>query len=242
MRRARRWLVRLIVVAAGLTALLIGWGSLRGRPQDLPWTTLDLGEPAGLFTGRKIAGLGGDFAKCRALLDRAGVRFTTLPPRSEGQCGYADVVRFRAGGARTIAFSPDGLGIACPVAAGLAVWEWNVVQPAAQRLLGSPVASIRHFGSYACRRMYGRDAGAFSEHATADAIDVAGFVLADGRTITVARDWTGNGDAATFLRTVRNGACGLFATVLSPDYNAAHRDHLHLDQAVRGTAGWRACR
>ena len=34
----------------------------------------------------------------------------------------------------------------------------------------------------------------------------------------------------------------LFATVLSPDYNAAHRDHLHLDQAARGAWGWRACR
>jgi hypothetical protein len=40
---------------------------------------------------------------------------------------------------------------------------------------------------------------------------------------------------------VRDGACRLFATVLSPDYNAAHRDHLHLDEAKRG-AMWRACR
>ena len=45
-----------------------------------------------------------------------------------------------------------------------------------------------------------------------------------------------------FLRRVRDGACGLFATVLSPDYNAAHRDHLHLDQADRGMGGWRSCR
>ncbi len=44
------------------------------------------------------------------------------------------------------------------------------------------------------------------------------------------------------LREVRDGACDLFATVLSPDYNAAHRDHLHLDQAERGEMGWRACR
>ncbi|WP_375288594.1 extensin family protein, partial [Sphingomonas sp.] len=110
------------------------------------------------------------------------------------------------------------------------------------RLLGTQVTAIRHFGSYSCRRLYGRDAGAFSEHATADAVDIAGFVLADGRTISVVRDWQGNGDAATFLRTVRNGACGVFATVLSPDYNAAHRDHLHLDQAARGAWGGRACR
>jgi hypothetical protein len=41
---------------------------------------------------------------------------------------------------------------------------------------------------------------------------------------------------------VRNGACQLFATVLSPDYNEAHRDHLHFDQAERGAMGWRGCR
>ncbi|WP_375292508.1 extensin family protein, partial [Sphingomonas melonis] len=84
--------------------------------------------------------------------------------------------------------------------------------------------------------------GTWSEHATADAVDIAGFRLADGRRITVVGDWTGSGDKAAFLREVRDGACRLFATTLSPDYNAAHRDHLHLDQADRGAMGWRACR
>jgi len=90
--------------------------------------------------------------------------------------------------------------------------------------------------------MYGRDAGACSEHATADAVDVAGFVLAGGKRITVVRDWQGDDAEARFLHEVRDGACRLFATTLSPDYNAAHRDHLHLDQAERGSWGWRACR
>jgi len=90
--------------------------------------------------------------------------------------------------------------------------------------------------------MYGRSEGDFSEHATANALDVAGFTLADGRSISVLRDWTGDGEDAQFLRAVRDGACDLFSTVLSPDYNAAHRDHFHFDQADRGTTGWRACR
>jgi hypothetical protein len=242
MQALRRWAARLLIAGAIAIAMLVGWSILRGRPQDLPWTPLDLGEPVGLFTGRKIVSLGEDFPRCRALLERAGVRFTVLPPLRDGQCGYADGVRPATGGALRIGFEPAGLGVACPVAAGLAMWEWNVIQPAAQRLLGTQVTAIRHFGSYSCRRLYGRDAGAFSEHATANAVDIAGFVLADGRTISVVRDWQGNGDAATFLRTVRNGACGVFATVLSPDYNAAHRDHLHLDQAARGAWGGRACR
>jgi hypothetical protein len=241
-RALRRTITTALVLAGLAIAALVAFASLRGRPQDLPWTPLDLGEPVGLFTGRKLAALGGAFPACRALLTGAGVRFTALPPRHEGQCGYDDAVRFTSGGARRIALSPAGLGVACPVAAALAAWEWHVVQPAAERRFGQSVARIEHFGSYSCRRLYGRDAGAWSEHSTADALDVAGFVLADGRRVTVARDWRGPEADAAFLHEVRDGACRLFATVLSPDYNAAHRDHLHLDQAARGATGWRACR
>ena len=90
--------------------------------------------------------------------------------------------------------------------------------------------------------MYGRSEGAWSEHATANALDVSGFVLADGRRISVLRDWFGGDEKALFLKRVRDGACELFSTTLSPDYNAAHADHLHLDLADRGAMGWRACR
>lgn len=243
MRAVRRLAGTLVIGGILLALVFLAWATLRGRPQDLPWTPLDLAAPVGMFTGRKITALTEDFPACRAALARAGVAYTALPPRSgEGQCGYADGVRFAAGGARRIAFTPAGLGVACPVAAGLAVWEWEVVQPAAERILGSRVEAVEHFGSYSCRRIYGRDAGNWSEHSTADAVDIAGFRLADGRRITVARDWQGDDPPARFLRAVRDGACDLFATTLSPDYNAAHADHLHLDQASRGAMGWRACR
>jgi hypothetical protein len=195
-----------------------------------------------MFTAAKIAGLGDDPAACRRLLRRAGVRFVALPPRHDGaQCGYHDGVRLTAGGARRITFAPRDLGVSCPVAIALAKWEWDVVQPAAQARFGSAATRIEHFGSYNCRRLYGRDSGSWSEHATADAIDVAGFRLADGTHITVARDWK-DGTKGAFLRDVRDGACRLFSTTLSPDYNAAHADHLHLDAANRGAMGWRACR
>jgi len=243
MRGVRRIAGLLVWGGIALALMFVAWASLRDRPQDLPWTPLDLGRPIGMFTGRKLTALTEDFPACRALLDRAGVRYTALPPRSgEGQCGYADGVRFTAGGSRRIDFTPAGLGVACPVAAALAAWEWHVVQPAAERLLGARVTRIEHFGSYSCRRLYGRDAGNWSEHATADAVDIAGFRLSDGRRISVVGDWQGDDAKARFLRQVRDGACDLFATTLSPDYNAAHRDHLHLDQAARGAMGWRACR
>lgn len=101
--------VALCVVAV---LALLAWGWARRHPQDLPWTPLDLAQPVGLFSGRKLAALTGDFPACRAALDRAGVRYTVLAPLSakEGRCGYADGLRFAAGGSRTIDYQPPRLG------------------------------------------------------------------------------------------------------------------------------------
>jgi hypothetical protein len=237
-RLIRAALLLVLFAAAGLA--LLSWA--RRHPEDLPWTRLDLTRPVGAFTGRKLARLADDPALCRALLGQAGIRFTALPPlRSSPQCSYDDAVRFGRGGALRIEYRPGDLGTSCPVAAALALWEWHVVQPAALKHFGRRVTAIDHFGSYSCRRLYGRDEGPWSEHATANAVDVAGFRLDDGTRITVIGDWRSDGARSAFLREVRDGACDLFATVLSPDYNAAHRDHLHLDQAARGGLGWRAC-
>lgn len=243
MRGVRRTVTTLLTLALILLVGLLLYGHARRHPEDMPWTALDLGQPIGLFTGRKLAALADDAPRCHALLGRAGVRFAALPARSEGpQCGYDGAVRFGAGGAQEIAYRPANLGTSCAVAAGLALWEWHVVQPAAQRHFGQSVAAIDHFGSYNCRRMYGRDEGNWSEHARANAVDIAGFVLSDGTRISLVQDWDKDGARGRFLRDVRDGACDVFATVLSPDYNAAHRDHFHLDQAERGATGWRTCR
>jgi hypothetical protein len=244
MSTVRRAILATLIFATLLIAGLLGYAVLRGRPQDLPWTRLNLSDPIGSFTGRKLAGLTDDFAECRALLRAAGVRYTVLPAvkGDDPACGYADGIRFAPGGSRGIAYSPANLGTSCPVAAALSLWEWEILQPAAQKHSGSSVVEIEHLGSYSCRRMYGRSAGDWSEHATADAIDVAGFRLDDGTRISVVKDWGEGGEKAAFLREVRTGACRLFSTVLSPDYNAAHRDHLHLDEVERGEMGWRSCR
>jgi hypothetical protein len=243
MKRARRIATTLFIVGLlGFGALLL-YGHARSHPEDLPWTELDLGRPIGAFTGRKLVRLGDEPALCKSLLGRAGIAYAPVPPRRDGaQCGHSDAIRFTGGGALGIGWRPGGVGKSCPVAAGLALWEWHVVQPAALKHFGSRVATIDHFGSYNCRRLYGRDEGPWSEHATANAIDVAGFRLEDGTRISVLRDWTGEGPRAEFLREVRDGACRLFATALSPDYNEAHRDHFHFDQADRGATGWRGCR
>ena len=242
MRPLRILKLLLAVLVLAFLAFLV-WGYARNHPEDVPWTELDLTQPVGAFTGRKLAGLGGEGRKCRALLRRAGIRFAAVPPLRAGEdCGHEDAVRLTRGGALTLAYRPGDLATSCPVAAALALWEWHYVQPAALEHLGTSVAAVEHLGSYSCRRIYGRGEGAWSEHATANAIDITAFRLANGRRISVLGDWPDHGASGRFLRAVRDGACKLFATTLSPDYNAAHRDHLHLDQAGRGAMGWRGCR
>ena len=219
-----------LFVAGALFLVARGW--LAEHPQHDPWAPLDLADPPGWATQRKLAALRRDPAECRAVLERSGVAFTALPAAGEGACRREDRTVIAA-----TALAPDPPAATCAVGAGMVLWLRQSVQPAAERLLGSPVARVEHFGAYSCRRLYGRDVGPWSEHATGNAIDVAAFVLEDGRRIGVARAWTQGGEEAAFLRLARDEACDVFGTVLSPDYNAAHADHLHLDQEARGFGG-----
>ncbi len=227
--RLDRALLLLLALGAFFLAAR-GW--LAEHPEHDPWAPLDLNDPPGWATQRKLAALRADPAECRAVLERSGVAFEALPATGEGACRRPD---------RTVLvdapLSPNPPAATCAVGAAFELWLRRGVQPAAEELLGSPVARLEHFGAYSCRRLYGRDEGPWSEHATGNAIDIAAFVLADGRRISVALDWAGQGAEANFLRRARDGACGVFGTVLSPEYNAAHADHLHLDQAARGFGG-----
>jgi hypothetical protein len=238
LRLLRRFLTLALIAGVCLTLLLV-YMMPRLAPQDLPWTPLDIDAPIGLATAGKIGALDG--AACRLLLDQGGIAYRPLANTRHGQCGLDDGIAWAAGGRRQIRYAPSKPPLACPLAVALTLWEREVVAPAAQQRLGARVVAIEHYGSYSCRRMYGRSTGDWSEHARARAIDISGFKLSDGRRLTVARDWTKPGPESLFLHQVRDGACRLFATTLSPDYNEAHRDHLHLDEAKRGVM-WRACR
>lgn len=239
----RRAIVIIAFICLAVIGVIEGAGYVARHPQDFPWTRLDLDQPIGRFTGPRLAALGDDTRRCRALLAEAGSADRAVPPLMAGPpCGYSDGTRLMPEDDGSIAFRPPGPVTSCPVAAALAVWERDILQPAAERHFGQPVATVHHAGSFSCRRIDGRSDGRFSEHATANAFDIVGFRLADGRTVSVLRDWRGGATEAAFLRDVRDGACRLFSTVLSPDYNQAHADHLHLDQASRGAFGGRLCR
>jgi hypothetical protein len=210
----------LIALIAG--GLLFLWADRHVPPQDLPWKPLAIDRPPGLFTRVKLNVTGGQ--ACRTLLAQAAITAVALPERRDGFCRQIDTVR--AGPTR---LSPTQPVMVCREAAAYAIWERQILAPASLRAFGSPLARVEHYGTYACRRQYSAEEGRVSEHASANAIDIAGFVLADGRRITVARDWSDTGAKGRFLHEARDGACRVFDVTLSPEFNAAHHDHLHLD-------------
>ncbi|MEH3037952.1 MAG: extensin family protein [Sphingomonas adhaesiva] len=168
-------------------------------------------------------------AQCLADLRALGVDFQRLPDRpSMGRgCGLVGTVKLLDIGVPTA-----NLGaVRCGEARAYASWARNGVAPAAYQILGSELSRVVSMGSYACRDTVGTTGPARrSGHAIANAIDIGAFELKDGRRISILRDWNSpDPDIRRFLETVRTSACRRFGTVLTPDFNAAHRDHLHLE-------------
>lgn len=183
------------------------------------------------------------YSACRLELFLLGATVTEVAPVTDAQqrdCGIARPVRvdrILPG----VAVESDAV-LRCDTARALARWMDRVVLPAAGHLAGAPrVTGIVPGSAYQCRPVVG-DGGAprLSEHATGNAIDIAGFRLDDGTTLAVAPR-TGRGDMAeAFQSAVQGSACLFFATVLGPGSNDAHDDHLHLDIKAR-QGGFRLC-
>ncbi len=108
-------------------------------------------------------------------------------------------------------------------------WLDGPVQAAAQNYFGERVVAVQVMASYSCRPRNNVRGAKMSEHGFGNAVDVGGFTLESGRTVSVLDNWNGSRDERGFLRQVRADACGPFRTVLGPGSDANHRDHLHLD-------------
>jgi hypothetical protein len=130
--------------------------------------------------------------------------------------------------------------LACPIVSALDQWIANAVQPAALKWFGQPVAEIKQISAYSCRGMNGQVGARISEHAFGNALDIAAFILADGRRITVKAGWQGSAEEQGFLRDVQGAACDQFTTVLAPGSNRYHYDHIHVD-LMRRASGRRIC-
>lgn len=226
-----RPLIVLICLAALAAA---GWYAYRHYLPSRydPFAPLSIAERPTFLTEWKLRALKVAPEACFAALDAAGIAYTPIPDRVTGEgCGFEAAARLKD---PEVLPGTRGLPLSCPMIAALAIWERHDLQPAAERLLGSRVARVDHYGSYACRNVNSASSGRRSQHATANALDIAGFRLADGRSVTVAGDWGDGGAEGRFLAEVHEAACGRFASVLGPGYNTAHADHFHLDMGAFG--------
>lgn len=201
---------------AACAALLSGCGAIPDdRPPDVrPHASVSTKAPA-----------------CFSSLDQAQVRYRAAPNRDDGGgCRILDAVMLTDTPVPVTAMGP----MTCPLAAQFSAWVRHAAIPAAREILGSPLVRIESMGTYSCRNINGAASGKRSQHATANAIDVAAFVLADGRRVSVLAGWNGKKAEQKFLRALHASACKRFGTVLGPEYNSLHHDHLHFDMSGDG--------
>lgn len=168
--------------------------------------------------------------QCFTDLSRQSIRYSALADKDfGGGCELVGTVQLIDIGVPVTNLK----SMRCRLADALTGWVRYAVAPAAHQILGSTLVKVESMGTYSCRGIVGggaRTAGRLSEHATANAVDISAFVLADGRRITIEHDWRSRDPkVAKFIATIRRSACRRFKTVLTPDYNAAHYNHLHFD-------------
>jgi len=171
---------------------------------------------------------------CPAVL-QGRVEAEALPPIAERQCGAQSPLTLTGvlANGRMVPIS-GGVTTDCGMATAMPEWI-GAVDSYLKAREKTTIAEVVVGTSYMCRNVNNADAGNLSFHAFADALDVVGFKLEDGRMVTVEGDWA---DALSpegrLLRYAHDAACSQFTTVLGPEANALHHDHFHLDLGCHG--------
>ena len=197
-----------------------------------PVTPLVVSDPTTRLTRWKLAQALADDQTCLAALG-TGAQVQRKPDLVETvQCGIVPQVVMTGAAGATLA----AVNTRCQTALRLTMWTHHSLQPAAKEIFGQEIAQIAHFSSYSCRAMRTTvgNTQRMSTHATADAIDISGFVLVDGTVVDLLHDWNGSAQKARFLRRANTSACGWFGLTLGPAYNSLHADHFHLQNRGSG--------
>ncbi|MEO0882280.1 MAG: extensin family protein [Pseudomonadota bacterium] len=192
--------------------------------QHNPWREIHLNDPIGFATYRKFTHLKHNHEACFRALDAVGVQYTRLEDEVTGEkCGFWGALTLD----QTLTPYSSTVRLTCQMAAALYVWERQAVRPLAVEMLGSRATRIETYGAYSCRNIAGTRRR--SEHATANAIDISGVRLADGRLVHVEDHWGTSTPEGDYLKQLHKTGCRIFSVTLGPDYNTAHADHFHLD-------------
>lgn len=163
------------------------------------------------------------------------VEAKALPPIADGQCHAQSPLSLTGvlANGRMVPVS-GGVETDCGVASALPGWVESVDSYLKSRE-DTEIAEVVVGTSYMCRNVNGASTGNLSFHGFADALDVVGFRLEDGRFVTVEGGWANaTSPEGRLLRFAHDSACASFTTVLGPEANAEHHDHLHLDLGCHG--------
>ena len=219
-----RFLLFLLTFCAlGAASIHFAW--IRIPPNLLPWTEVDLEAPPGWAPRFRINSLSADGGQCLMTLARSKLLYKPLDDRPDKDgCSLSAGVQIE----RSHVPYNQVFEARCAVAAAL-YWYERELDLLAREHLNAGVARIEQWGTYACRNINAHKEGRRSQHATANAIDIAGFTLSDGNTVQVLRDWGADNAKGRFLAAAHARACRFFNAVLGPGYNAAHHNHFHLD-------------
>jgi|TARA_B110000971_G_C19955198_1_gene475305 hypothetical protein len=149
---------------------------------------------------------GGD--NCLMELQLQNVQFSRLGDMKEGICLVKDAVRIEAFPTTKMS---GPIVLNCKAAISTHKWFEEI-----------KAKNVTHFGTYNCRTM--RGSGVMSEHSFGTAIDIASI-----NGISVKRHWKEKSDRGAYIRRAGRLACNHFSNSITPDHNALHHDHLHLD-------------
>jgi hypothetical protein len=211
-----------------LAAGLYGCGAVGGVPYETRAAWRDQAEEACLRSGAVRAS-----------------PYIQTASRLTGQsaCGIHAPLKVSGALGGRVAITPTAT-INCPLTAALDRWIQNSVQPAAYRQFGMQVVEIKQIASYSCRGRNSSSRGRLSEHSFGNALDIAGFRLANGYEITVVKGWwRGTPREQAFLQEVFSGACATFYTTLGPGSDRFHYNHFHVDLLVSNASRGRSyCR
>jgi hypothetical protein len=182
--------------------------------------------------------LSAEESQCLERLGTLGVVFTREPSiMDKGACNVPHPLSVSSIGSG-VAISPAAI-LTCGVTEALALWARDVLLPAADKHLDAKPDELVNASAYVCRTRNNQPGAKLSEHARANAFDIAAIGFADHDPVAVESRGSDNSEGR-FQRAIREGSCRYFTTVLGPGSNAAHATHFHFDMAER-RGGYRLC-
>ncbi len=231
MRRSSRNVLR-ILLALLLLAIVFAtfWFGLVPQRYS-PFASISLEDPPTWFVDLRLAAMRQDPEQCRTTLRAPHIVATPIADKVQPNgCGWTNAVRIAEVGGAQIGLEQ----LTCEAATALALWVEYQVQPLAMEMFGSRVTWLQDMGTYSCRNIIGnkRWINMRSQHSLANAVDIGAFRLANGKQISIAHDYKRDSPEGRFLREAHMRACGYFRVAIGPEFNVAHRDHLHFDRGI----------